>query len=182
MNTQETLAAIAGLITDHERGAQEWKTDPDPLAVNIRTLLDRHAASIEEKKASRAEWAAEVRSAATLANTIDGGAFGRRLEILLDTAASFVEHGSDLGGGMMPYRFKALAQATVEHAATDAARVHAALDATAVLHEAGNDLFRHVNATAARYCWKAEETLRAAFGFADPDAAPATSDPEKKEN
>jgi hypothetical protein len=180
MNTSETLKAIADLISDHERGAVLLNIESDPLAVNIRTLLNRHVASIEEKKASRAEWATEVRSAADVANTIDGGAFGRRLEIVLDTAASLVEHGSDLGG-MLSYRIRSLAQVTTVYAHADALRVRAALDAADALGGAGNALFNAAGATpAVRRVWKAEEALRAAFGFADPDAAPA-SGPEKKE-
>lgn len=181
MNTQETLAAIAGLIADHERGASFFRVEPDPLAVNIRALLNQHVAAQEAKKDSRAEWAAEVRTAATHASTIDGAAFGRRLQIVLDTAASFVEHGSDLGGGMLPLRIKHLAEATTAHAHTDVARVRAALDAADALRAAGTELFNTVGATGSRPAWKAEEALRAAFGFADPDAAPATPDPEKKE-
>jgi hypothetical protein len=181
MNLQETLDAIAALVADDERGAAAFGTDVDPLTANIRTLLDQRAASQEEMKPRRAEWAAEIRSAATLAKTIDGADFGRRLELALATAASFVEHGSDLGGGMLPLRIKHLAEATIVHAHTDAARVRAAADAADALRAAGTELFNTVGATGSRPAWKAEEALRAAFSIPDPDAAPATSAPEKKE-
>lgn len=113
MNTQETLDAIAALVADHERGAAALGLDVDPLAANIRTVLDRRAAAVEAKKDTRAEWATEVRAAADVARARVGGDLGQRLDLILSTAASFVEHGSDLGGGLMPYRFKSLAEAVV---------------------------------------------------------------------
>lgn len=63
----------------------------------------------------------------------------------------------------------------------DRARRDAVINAVAVLREAGNDLFRSGQATAARYAWKAEDRLRATFGLKSPDDATATPDLEKKE-
>jgi hypothetical protein len=57
----------------------------------------------------------------------------------------------------------------------------AVITAAATLREAGNDSFRYSSAVAARYCWKAEDALRAAFGLVGPDAGTSTSAPEKKE-
>lgn len=178
MSTQELLDSIAALVADHERGAAAFGTDPDPLAVNIRTLLTEHAKRVEAKKDSREAWAAEVSAAADVARERIGGELGKRLELILNTGAGFVRHGSDLGGGMMSYRFKSLAEAVAN---TPAGARDAVINAAATLREGGNDLFRSGQATAARYCWKAEDALRTAFGLTDPDAAPATSAPEKKE-
>lgn len=180
MNAQETLDRIAALVATHERGAAALGVDAGSLAASIRTVLDARAFAVEAKADSRAEWATEVRAAASVARERIGGDLGQRLELILNTGASFVEHGSDLGGGIMAYRFKVLAQATVVHAHTDAARVRAALDAADALRAAGELLFTTGGAPLARPAWKAEEALRAAFGFADPDAATATPDPEKR--
>jgi hypothetical protein len=110
MNSQEALDAIAALVADHERGAVAHQTDPDPLAVNIRTLLDRCAAARAGKPSDR--------------------------DVLLDAA--------------------------------DALRF------------AGEALF---NATGValgitRRTWKTEDRVREHFGLPNPDAAPATPDPE----
>jgi hypothetical protein len=182
MNAQETLDAIAALIADHERGASFFRIDVDPVVASIRPLLDRHAAAQEEKKASRTAWAAEVRAAAATIDSTHGAELGYHLKLLLNTAASFVEHGNDLGGGMMAHRIKRLAQATVDYAHAESLRVRAAANAADALNAAGAELFNTVGATRSRPTWKAEEALRATFGLVDPDAAPATPDPKKKEN
>lgn len=57
------------------------------------------------------------------------------------------------------------------------------LDAADALREAGNTLFHEPTAPpkSTRRAWNAEDRLREHFGLPDPDAAPATSAPEKKE-
>lgn len=179
---RETLDKIAALVTEWTAAATELCITPegDESMMLVKKLLDERAAEIENTADTRAAWAAEVRSGAAMATTMHDASFGRRLQIMLDAAASFVEHGSDLGGGMMPYRIKTLAQATVAHARTDAARVRVALDAADALRQAGTALFETPGAPSSRGVFKAEEALRAAFGFADPDAATATPDPEKR--
>lgn len=178
MNDRQTLERIATLVAEHTRAAA-IDGPVDPALIEIRQVLDERAAEIERKQETRADWAAEVQDAANVA-VATGTNLGRKLGLILDLAASFVRHGSDLGGGLMPYRFKSLAEAVKEQATEDAARRDAVINAAAVVSEAGNDLFRYGAATAARYCWKAEDGLRAAFGLKSPDAAPAPA-PEKKE-
>lgn len=179
MSDRETLDAIAQLIDADGRPA--GYRDAEEALAEIGKLIKARDAERESKQYTRATWATEVRAAAEVARDLPGHVdFNRRLELLLETAASFVEHGSDLGGGLMPYRFKSLAQAVYQQAEHGVIRRRVLIDAADALRDAGEALFDTAGAPSSRPVFQAEDTLRAVFALPDSDAAPVSA-PEKKE-
>jgi hypothetical protein len=121
MSDRHTLDEIAALVTAHEHAADRTG-GVTVLAVGIREILNRRQAERDSKADTRALFASDMRAAAIVTDQLGerlGDDFTRALETILTTAASFVEHGSDLGGGLMPFRFRTLAQAVTALAATD---------------------------------------------------------------
>lgn len=116
MSEREALDKIAAIVEKYATYTGGLTADCD--LVEIARIIKEQRAAVEAKAETRAEWATEVEAAAKVA-TATGTNLGRKLGLLLDTGASFVRHGSDLGGGLMPYRFKSLAAAVVEQAAQD---------------------------------------------------------------
>jgi hypothetical protein len=115
MNHQDALDAIAAIVDTHHRGAAVFGAEPDTAMTAIRQILAQAAADAQPTTGAleaRARWVAEVRAGARVAEEV-GGEIGHPLRLVLQTAARFVEEGSNLGGSMLPLRIKSLARAVI---------------------------------------------------------------------
>lgn len=114
MNRQEALDRIAAIVDHHVGGAAAFKIEPDEDMVAIRQIIDQVAADKAQdgQQRTRDNWVAEVREAADAADRLDGE-LGHSLALMLRTAAGHVAHGSNLGGGLLPYRVGKVGKAVI---------------------------------------------------------------------